>query len=61
MKEVNIKNGKIVLKNLKNLLHIEYINYKVPKAENAAKVELLHLVYQAITLFAGQAQQVKAL
>lgn len=35
MKEVNIDNGKIVLKNLKNLLHLEYINYKVPKAENA--------------------------
>jgi hypothetical protein len=35
MKEVNIENGKIVLKNLKNLLHLEYINYKVPKAENA--------------------------
>ena len=36
MKEVNIENEKIVLKNLKNLLHIESINYKVPKAENAA-------------------------
>ena len=36
MKEVNVENGKIVLKNLKNLLHIENINYKVPKAENAA-------------------------
>ena len=36
MKEVNIENEKIVLKNLKNLLHIESINYKVPKAEYAA-------------------------
>ena len=36
MKEVNIENGKVVLKNLKNFLHIEHINYKVPKAENAA-------------------------
>ena len=36
MKEVNVENGKIVLKNLKNLLHIESINYKAPKAENAA-------------------------
>ncbi len=36
MKEVNVDNGKIVLKNLKNLLHIESINYKAPKAENAA-------------------------
>ena len=35
MKEVNVENGKIVLKNLKNFLHIEHINYKVPKAENA--------------------------
>lgn len=35
MKEVNVENGKIVLKNLKNLLHIESINYKAPKAENA--------------------------
>ena len=36
MKEVSVENGKIVLKNLKNLLHIEHISYKVPKAENAA-------------------------
>ncbi|QLL73878.1 hypothetical protein [Lactobacillus crispatus] len=35
MKEVNVEKGKIVLKNLNNLLHIECINYKVPKAENA--------------------------
>lgn len=40
MKEVNIENGKVVLKNLKNFLHIEHINYKVPKAENAARVEI---------------------
>ena len=36
MKEVNVENGKVVLKNLKNFLHIEYIDYKVPKAEIAA-------------------------
>ena len=36
MKEVNIDNGKVVLKNFKNFLHIEYIDYKVPQAENAS-------------------------
>lgn len=36
MKEVNVEDGKIVLKDLKNLLHIECTYYKVPKAENAA-------------------------
>ena len=36
MKEVNVENGKVVLKNFKNFLHIEYIDYKVPKAENAS-------------------------
>lgn len=36
MKEVNVENGKVVLKNLKNFLHIEHIGYKVPKAEIAA-------------------------
>lgn len=40
MKEVNIDNGKIVLKNLKNFLHIEYITYKVPKAEIGATVQI---------------------
>lgn len=35
MKEVNVENGKVVLKNLKNFLRIEYTTYKVPKAENA--------------------------
>lgn len=40
MKEVNVENEKVVLKNLKNFLHIEYINYKVPKAENAASVKI---------------------
>ncbi|MYN48356.1 hypothetical protein GTH53_02980 [Lactobacillus crispatus] len=39
MKEVNVEKGKIVLKNLNNLLYIECINYKVPKAENAATVK----------------------
>ena len=38
MKEVNVEDGKIVLKDLKNLLHIECTYYKVPKAENAAHV-----------------------
>ena len=36
MKEVNVENGKVVLKNLNNFLHVEYTTYKVPKAENAA-------------------------
>ena len=36
MKEVNVENGKVVLKNFKNFLHIEYIDYKVPQAENAS-------------------------
>lgn len=36
MKEVNVENGKVVLKNFKNFLHIEYIDYKVPQAEIAA-------------------------
>lgn len=40
MKEVNIENGKVVLKNLKNFLHIEYITYKVPKAEIGATVQI---------------------
>ena len=38
MKEVNVEDGKIVLKDLKNLLHIECTYYKVPKAENAAHI-----------------------
>lgn len=36
MKEVNVENGKVVLKSLNNFLHVEHIDYKVPKAENAA-------------------------
>lgn len=40
MKEVNVEDGKIVLKDLKNLLHIEFTYYKVPKAENAATVKI---------------------
>ena len=40
MKEVNIDNGKIVLKNLNNFFHVEYAAYKVPKAENAATVKI---------------------
>ena len=40
MKEVNVENGKVVLKNLKNFLRIEYTTYKVPKAENAATVKI---------------------
>lgn len=40
MKEVNVENGKVVLKSLNNFLHVEYIDYKVPKAENAARVEI---------------------
>lgn len=40
MKEVNVENGKVVLKNFKNFLHIEHIDYKVPKAENAAVVTI---------------------
>ena len=35
MKEVNVENGKVVLKSLNNFLHVEHIDYKVPKAENA--------------------------
>ena len=40
MKEVNVENGKVVLKNFKNFLHIEYIDYKVPQAENYAAVKI---------------------
>ena len=40
MKEVNVENGKVVLKNLNNFLHVEYAAYKVPKAENAATVKI---------------------
>ena len=40
MKEVTVDNGKIILKNLKNLLHIEYINCKVPQAESAAHIAI---------------------
>lgn len=40
MKEVNLENGKVVLKNLNNFLHVEYTTYKVPKAENAATVKI---------------------
>ena len=40
MKEVNVENGKVVLKNFKNFLRIEYTTYKVPKAENAATVKI---------------------
>lgn len=40
MKEVNVENGKVVLKNFKNFFHIEYIDYKVPQAENAATVKI---------------------
>ena len=40
MKEVNVENGKVVLKNLKNFLHIEYTTYKVPKAEIGATVKI---------------------
>lgn len=40
MKEVNVENGKVVLKKLKDFLHIEHVDYKVPKAENAAIVKI---------------------
>lgn len=40
MKEVTVDNGKIVLKNLKSLLHIEYQNYQVPQAEAAAVIKI---------------------
>ena len=40
MKEVNVENGKVVLKKLKDFLHIEHVDYKVPKAENAATVTI---------------------
>lgn len=40
MKEVNVDNGKIVLKNLKNLLHIECIRYEVPKSESGACIAI---------------------
>ena len=36
MEEINVENGKVVLKKLKDFLHIEHVDYKVPKAENAA-------------------------
>ena len=35
MEEINVENGKVVLKNLNNFLHVEYTTYKVPKAKNA--------------------------
>ena len=40
MKEVNVENGKVVLKNLNNFLHVEYATYKVPKAEIGATVKI---------------------
>lgn len=40
MKEVNVENGKVVLKKLKDFLHIEHVDYKVPKAENYASIPI---------------------
>ena len=40
MKEVNVENGKVVLKKLKDFLHIEHVDYKVPKAEISATVQI---------------------
>lgn len=40
MEEINVENGKVVLKKLKDFLHVEHIDYKVPKAENAAIVKI---------------------
>lgn len=40
MEEINVENGKVVLKSLNNFLHVEHIDYKVPKAENAAIVTI---------------------
>ena len=40
MKEVNVDNGKIIFKNLKDFLHIEHIDYSVPQVDKDATVNI---------------------
>lgn len=40
MEEINVENGKVVLKKLKDFLHIEHVDYKVPQKEMAATINI---------------------